>query len=100
VLSALGGGEVEGIMFLLSVCCGELLVVLRIFSASAVIADDRGIEDDLVICLSDDGWLDLDETLEFRRLGLEYLLVLVLVMGMVPLDLFITRMVRRAGVIQ
>ena len=103
VLSACGAGEEEGVMFLLMVRCGELLVVLcmggvqRFVTAAAVVPDDRGIEGVLVVCLSGDGWFDLDET--FELLEFENLLVKVLVLGIVPFDLFITRMVRRAGVI-
>jgi hypothetical protein len=73
--------------------------VLRVVTVAAIVAADRGIEDVLVICLRDDGWLDLDETLEFELLEFENLLVIVLVLGIVPFDLFITQIVRRAGVI-
>jgi len=59
--------------------------------------NDRGIEGVLVVCLSGDGWFDLDET--FELLEFENLLVKVLVLGIVPFDLFITRIVLRAGVI-
>lgn len=89
-------------MFLSSVRCGELLVVLCIggvqlfVTAAAVVADDREIEDVLVVCLSGDGWFDLDET--FDLLEIESLLVKVVVLGIVPFDLFITRIIRRAGV--
>jgi len=69
--------------------------VQRFVTAAAVVADDRGIEDVLVVCLSGDGWFDLDET--FELLEFENLLLKVLVLGIVPFDLFITRIVDVQG---
>jgi len=65
--------------------------VLRVFSTTVIVLDDRGIEDVLLFCLLDDGWIDVDEILRFEQLGLGCLLIL---------EFFITRILRCIGVIK
>jgi len=93
----------DGVVVELCVCYIAWVWLMQVFVEEVVletiVANDWGIEDVLVVCLSDDGWLDLDETLKFESWEFEYLLLLLLVLGIVHFDLFITRIVRRAGVI-
>lgn len=79
---------VESVVILVSVLCGELLEVAgvpRIVSDELVITVVRGI-DVLILFL-----FDVDETIRFGRFGFEYLLIL----GIVPLGLFIIRIIWR-----
>jgi len=94
-----GGGCTVTIIGTLRRVAGGIVSGGSIANCNRRSRSDRGIEDVLVVCLRDDGWLDLDETLGFELLKFEYLLVIVLGLGIVPFDLFITPMIRRAGVI-